>query len=131
MYYVLALADYEDYQPHWFDCDCTKEEFKQAVTEVMEKVGLHLAKKPCGYNHGHTKKHHGYIDGYDMLNLAVRLLGRRGFKRIKPDYEIRMHGMCLYRDDDERPGVIPEDAWKAITKHNEDNKIKYAINHRV
>ena len=109
MYYVLALADYEDYQPHWFDCDCTKEKFKQAVTEVMGEVGLHL-----------VKKHHGYIDGYDMLKLAVRLLSRRGFKRIETDYEIKMYGACLYRDDYDGPNIIPEDALKAITKHNDD-----------
>jgi len=107
--YVLSLRDYEDYQPHWFECDCTKEVFEASVKYAFEKathllIGLQQAD--------------GFIDGYDLLEEVIKFLEEDGYRIIIPDHEISFHGMCYYSDRSDKPKLIQKKAWGKIIDHN-------------
>jgi hypothetical protein len=110
-YYVLSLNDWEDYSPHWFACNCSKADFRKAVRETMAKAVSKLA----------LKKNERFINGYDLLEKVIPLLEKKGFKLLKPDYELQFYGMCFYSKSKEerRPTVIPLEAWKKILAHND------------
>ena len=113
--YVLSLSDWEDYKPYWFDCDCSKEEFGKAVEGAID-FAIHFLVD--------IKKEDGFIDGYDLLDVVVpRLQEFNGYKLISPDHEVRIHGMCYYRDDkhdrEDKPNVFSNEAWDKVVQHNE------------
>ena len=109
-YYVLSLNDWEEYEPRWFACECSKADFKKAVREAMAEATVKLT----------TKKRQDYINGHRLLEIAVPLLKKKGFQLLRADYELQFYGACLYsKGSDRRPTVIPAEAWKKILAHNE------------
>jgi len=109
--YVLSLNDYEDYQPHWFECDCTKEIFEASVRYAFERA-VHYLLDICDFEED-------LLGGYDLMKDTIRFLEEDGYKLIKPDHEVSIHGMCYYYDREDRPDLIPEKSWKKIIDHNE------------
>jgi hypothetical protein len=113
MIYVLALSDWEDYQPIWFEhaAELTEEQFKKDISDSIDDV---LPK---------ILQYDGYIDGYRVLERIVKPMLRRGYHRMRPEHEIRFYGMCLYSDDgpnDKKPDIFSDAVWKAIIDHNEE-----------
>jgi len=105
--YVLALNDWEDYQPYYFECNCSKKDFRKEVTGAMEKAALKSSKK----------SNRNYVDGYALLKIAIPLLKKK-FRLIEADYEIQFEGMCLYSSSQRRPTIIPKQSWHKIIEHN-------------
>lgn len=105
--YVLALNDWEDYQPYCFECNCSNKDFRQAVIEAMEEAASKL-----------SKKNDGYIDGYALLKIAIPSLEKK-FHLVKSDYELQFGGMCRYDKSDRRPTIIPKQSWRKIIEHND------------
>ena len=114
MYYVLSLIDYEEYKPYWFDCDCSKRKFDRIVRETISEVVNKYFKKPY-------KKPYDIqlISGHTVLEEAIPILVKKGFKRVKPDYEISIHGMCHYHEGETKPKLIFRKDWWKIIKFNE------------
>ena len=112
MYYVINTAGYECYEPYWFCCNCSQEEFKTEVLLATDKAVELLLKSD------------NYINGRDLLMAIIDVLSQKGFNYIRPDLEISVKGECYYNhsDDvprvDERPDIISNDAWNKILGHN-------------
>jgi hypothetical protein len=107
--YVLSLRDWEDYEPHWFECDCSKGVFDKAVEWALECAVEQLS---------HSEY---YIDGGDILKIAVEeLQERNNFKLITPDHEVFIQNLYLNEDFEDRNDAFSESAWDKMIKHNED-----------
>ena len=60
-----------------------------------------------------------FIDGYDILKLAVtRLQEDNGFKLITADHEVMLFGECYFTESDDRHALFPEQEWNKVLKHN-------------
>ena len=109
MLYVLSITGNKAYVPYWFECNCSKADFKKAVKESISYVISNLV----------DNNYDGFIDGYILSKKAIiRLKKHYGFKYVKPDYEIMIGGECLYSKYGEKPAFMSNDDWSKILEHN-------------
>jgi hypothetical protein len=109
MYYNVNVSGYETYQPHWFKCDCGKEEFERIVRESLDKAVDKFIKKESD----------NFVDGSDLMKYLLPILEKQGFLEIKCDHEISIGGECIYRNYDRKEAEIFTDiAWRKILRHN-------------
>jgi len=106
MYYALSLAGWETYQPHYFECDCSAEEFQNAVSKSIDNVVSKLVKEECVYK----------IYGEDIVDAVVSDLQAQGFKLIKLDFELQLGE--YHSKDEDKPYFIAGETWKKILKYN-------------
>jgi len=115
--YEINVKGYDCYIPVWFEKDCTKEEFEVSIKESIHECLPDIFKENT------------YISGRELLDAIVVAMEKKGFKKMKPDMEISLHGECLYSDYSdhgnlsdcsEKPEAIFEKDWKAILKHNKE-----------
>lgn len=113
MLYVISVTGYEDYDPHWFSCNLSKEDFEAEASASVDKAIESL----CDSG--------DYIDGYRILEKAIPILcGKKNISEVKPDHEFNIGGGCIYRRK-EKPEIFSEAAWDKIISHN--NKINDAM----
>jgi hypothetical protein len=107
-YYVLDTRGYESYQPYWFLCNCSKEEFEKEVSLAIDKAMSSFSSEE------------GFICGNDLLSKVIPLLSKK-FQYLTPEHEVTVLGECLYSNGnkDYRPSVISERSWQKIIRHNE------------
>lgn len=108
MYYVVNVAGYETYSPHWFNCNCSKEEFEKIVSESIDKAVDELVENESD----------GYICGMNLMDHLLPILEKNGFKEIKIDHEISIGGECLYREKYDGQEIFLDKTWKKILKQN-------------
>lgn len=108
MYYVVNVAGYETYVPHWFKCDCSKEEFEKIVSESIDKAVDELVEK----------EDTGFISGHDIMEHLLPILAKEGFQEIKIDHEISIGGECLYQEKYDGLEIFADKTWKKILKQN-------------
>jgi hypothetical protein len=105
MIYLVSVCGYEEYMPVYFRCECSKEEFNvevsKAISQAVEKL----------------QDDDGFIDGHDLQDEIVPILAKK-FEHVQMDYEVLLHGECLYSDDYQKPETITDDAWMKILEHN-------------
>lgn len=107
MYYIISIGGYEAYSPHWFGCDCSKEEFDKIVRDSIGKAVDELIEKEPD----------DFIDGYDLMQYLLPILEKQGFVGIKKDHEIDIGGECLYSEQG-REEIFSDDIWRKILKQN-------------
>lgn len=105
--YVICSSGYESYEPHYFECDCSEEEFKEEVKAAIDKAVPKLIEEDA------------FICGHYILEKAVKILSKK-FKYLSPDYTESIDGECVYSDSDKKPEAISEEAWQKIIKQNDD-----------
>jgi hypothetical protein len=108
MYYVVNVAGYETYSPHWFNCNCSKEEFEKIVSESIDKAVDELVEKEPD----------GFISGYNLMDHLLPILDEQGFQEIKIDHEISIGGECLYREKYDGQEIFLDKTWKKILEQN-------------
>ena len=108
MYYVVNVAGYETYSPHWFNCNCSKEEFEKIVSESIDRAVDELAEKEPD----------DFISGYNLMDHLLPILDKQGFQEIKIDHEISIGGECLYREKYDGQEIFLDKTWKKILKQN-------------
>jgi hypothetical protein len=111
MYYVFSCAGYEDYEPTWFECDCTKEQFEKSVYKAIDKA--------CN---NALRDDKDYVCEYSVYGEVVELLKKQGYKHVIQDYEIVMDNM--FTSGDQKPVYLTDKTWNKIVKE----KLKYEEN---
>jgi hypothetical protein len=108
MYYVVNVAGYETYSPHWFNCNCSKEEFEKIVSESIDKAVDELVENESDSS----------ICGMNLMDHLLPILEKNGFKEIKIDHEISIGGECLYREKYDGQEIFLDKTWKKILNQN-------------
>ena len=124
-YYLISVTGFECYEPRYFRCDCSKDEFKKAVAESMDEAIPSLMKRD------------GWITGHELLDKLVPIMVKKGFWYAKPDFEVDIKGECIYAkrednseiNDRERPEFISDESWNKIIEHNE--KFREKLNKQI
>lgn len=57
MRYVLSLTSEEEYEPYWFECDCSKEAFVKMAKNAIEKVIMDVWGQLMRYKKEEGKKY--------------------------------------------------------------------------
>jgi len=124
-YYVLSLNGHDSYIPIWFESNCSKEEFENAVKKVTKDIIAHELDNMENFIDGHT-----IVDNYRDDSGIDRLkdgMCKCGFMMIKPDLEIDVGGECIYSKRGNKPSIYSDEDWIRILEHNQtvrDNDIK-------
>ena len=112
--YVLSLSGYEDYSPSWFEADITPRQFKSTVRKAMKEALPIILRRDF------------YIEGYEIMKAVTKILCKNyGFKVVRPKKEITFYGGCIYRNNDNKPEIFPDEIWQPILDHNKE------VNNRV
>ena len=106
MIYLISVCGYEEYNPVYFRCNCSKEEFESEVSKAMSEAVEQL------------KDSYSFISGHCIQDKMVPILSKK-FEHIQMDHEVLLYGECLYSEGHEKPQTITDEAWDKILKHNE------------
>ena len=71
--------DWDVYEPHWFECPCSKEEFEDECKKAIEDYLVNIEKKHHKDNISCTK----------MSQKVVEVLSKK-FKEIKPSFRVQI-----------------------------------------
>jgi len=92
--------------PYLFEASCSREEFEGVVSGYLDVV----IEKVMQEKHS--------IGGCDIIDQLVTLLTEHGYKLIKPDSVINLHGECFYSKDFPRPEAMSDVTWRKVLAHN-------------
>ena len=63
MIYAINMKGWEEYEPHWFICDCSKKEFKKVVLSSIEEALDNLMSDEMAKR--------TWIDGHALLSFLL------------------------------------------------------------
>ena len=75
--YEFNLCDWDTYSPYWFECECSKEEFEETCSLLIDAAVEKIYKKDRR------------IGGEIIVDLVVKKLKEK-YKEIHSDHEISM-----------------------------------------